>query len=107
MYVIFEDGARQYRVSEGEIVEVDYRPVEPGHEVEFDRILLVQTGSGTQIGQPYVTGAKVVAEVLEHPSVKYVIQKFRRRKNYRRKKGHQQHFTRLRIRSILTGEAGA
>jgi large subunit ribosomal protein L21 len=101
MYAVFEDGSRQYRVSEGEVVRVDYREAEIGARVEFGRVLLYQGGEGLQIGQPLLTGARVLAEVVDHPSVKTYIQHFRRRKNYRRLKGHRQPFTAVRIRNIL------
>jgi large subunit ribosomal protein L21 len=101
MYAVFEDGSRQYRVSEGEVVRVDYREAEVGARVEFGKVLLYQGGEGFQIGQPLLTGARVLGEVVDHPSVKTYIQHFRRRKNYRRLKGHRQPFTAVRIRNIL------
>jgi len=101
MYAIFEDGSRQYRVSEGDHVIVDYRPAEMGTQLVFDRVLLVQTNAGLQIGRPYVAGAQVLGEVVGHPSEKYYIQKFRRRKNYRRYRGHRQHYCEVRIQQIV------
>src|SRR5438067_8428010 len=101
MYAVFEDGSRQYRVSEGEVVRVDYRAAEVGTRVEFGRVLLYQGGDGLQIGQPVLAGARVLGEVVDHPSVKTYIQHFRRRKNYRRLKGHRQPFTAVRVRNIL------
>jgi large subunit ribosomal protein L21 len=107
MYAVFEDGSRQYRVSEGDVVWVDFRDVDPGSRVEFERVLLYQSGKDTQIGQPTVAGVRVQAEVVDHPSVKHVIQKFRRRKTYRRLRGHRQPFTSVRIRSILLADQKA
>lgn len=101
MYVIFEDGSRQYRVSEGELVKVDHRDAEPGSRLEFTKVLLLQAGDAATFGRPYIEGARVVAEVVGHPSTKYSIQKFRRRKNYRRRIGHRQHFTAVKINHIL------
>jgi large subunit ribosomal protein L21 len=101
MYAVFEDGSRQYGVSEGERVQVDYRDVEPGSQVEFHRVLLYQNGDDTRVGQPTVEGMRIVTDVVDHPSVKLYIQHFRRRKNYRRLKGHRQHYTELRVRNIL------
>ena len=101
MYAVFEDGSRQYRISEGEKVRVDFREGEPGTQVEFQRILLYQNGDDTRIGQPTIEGMRVIAEVLEHPSEKLYVQHFRRRKNYRRLRGHRQHYTLLRVRNIL------
>ena len=80
MYAIFEDGSRQYRVEKDSVVTVDHREIEAGKTLEFTRVLLVSTGSDTQIGQPLVAGAKVVAEVIDHPTKKSIIQQFRRRK---------------------------
>jgi large subunit ribosomal protein L21 len=101
MYAVFEDGSRQYRVSEGDVVQVDYRAAEPGARLEFNRILLYQGGTDTQIGQPLLEGARVLAEVVDHPTTKLYIQHFRRRKNYRRLRGHRQPYTSVRIRQIL------
>src|SRR5262249_10469745 len=101
MYAVFEDGSRQYRVQEGDVVKVDYRPGEVGTRVEFHRVLLFQKDTDTQIGQPIIEGARVLAEVVDHPTTKLYIQHFRRRKNYRRLKGHRQPYTSVQIRSIL------
>lgn len=101
MYAVFEDGSRQYRVSEGDVVRLDFRDVDIGTQLELDRVLLFQSGQDTRLGQPLVAGARIVAEVVEHPTVKNTIQKYRRRKNYRRFKGHTQPYTAVRVRSIL------
>jgi large subunit ribosomal protein L21 len=101
MYAVFEDGSRQYRVSEGDVVRVDYREVEVGDELEFARVLLYQNEGDTRIGQPLVEGARVLGEVLDHPSVKVYIQKFRRRKNSKRLRGHRQYYTKVRVEAIL------
>lgn len=103
MYAIIEDGSRQYRVQEGDVVKLDYRDAEVGSSLEFDRVLLYQNDADTRIGQPLVAGAKVVAEVVDHPSTKLYIQHFRRRKNYRRLKGHRQPYTSVRIQKIVVG----
>jgi large subunit ribosomal protein L21 len=100
-YAVFEDGSHQYRVSEGEVVRVDYREVEVGEQLEFKRILLTEREGETLIGRPYVEGARVVGEVVDHPSTKLYIQHFRRRKNYRRLRGHRQHYTSVRVLWIL------
>ena len=101
MYAVFEDGSRQYRVSEGDVVRVDYRDAEVGTRLQFERVLLYQGADDLQIGTPTLGGAQVVGEVVDHPSTKLYIQHFRRRKNYRRLRGHRQHYTAVRIRSIL------
>jgi large subunit ribosomal protein L21 len=101
MYAVFEDGSRQYRVSEGEVVKVDFRDVEAGARVEFPRVLLYQNADDTRIGRPVVEGMRIVGEVVEHPSIKLYIQHFRRRKNYRRLRGHRQWYTAVRVSHIL------
>jgi large subunit ribosomal protein L21 len=101
MYAVFEDGSRQYRVSEGDRVKVDYREAEVGSRLEFNRVLLYQSGEDTRIGRPTVEGMRVLGEVVGHPSTKLYIQHFRRRKNYRRLRGHRQPYTEVQIRSIL------
>jgi large subunit ribosomal protein L21 len=101
MYAVFEDGSRQYRVSEGDVVKVDYRAGEEGSHVEFGRILLYSNGDDRRFGQPLVEGMRVLGEVVEHPSTKLYIQHFRRRKNSRRLRGHRQPYTSVRIRHIL------
>lgn len=102
MYAVFEDGSRQYRVSEGDIVTLDYRDAaEKGTRLEFNRVLLYQNGDDTRVGQPVIDGLRVLAEVLDHTSKKLYIQKFRRRKNYRRLKGHRQWYTKVQVKYIL------
>ena len=101
MYAVFVDGSRQYKVSEGDTVKVDYRDVEPGGAVEFGRVLLYSNGDDLRVGQPVVEGVRVLGDVVEHPSIKLYIQHFRKRKNYRRLKGHRQWYTAVRVKHIL------
>lgn len=101
MYAVFEDGSRQYRVSEGDVVRVDYREAEVGSRVEFGRVLLYASGTDVQLGQPVVDGIRVLGEVIAHPTEKTYIQKFRRRKTMRRFRGHRQPYTAVQVRSIL------
>jgi large subunit ribosomal protein L21 len=101
MYAVFEDGSRQYRVSEGQVVKVDYRDAEVGTRLEFPRVLLYASGDDRRIGRPLVEGMRVVGEVVDHPSIKTYIQHFRRRKNYRRLRGHRQWYTAVRVSNIL------
>lgn len=101
MYAVFESGSHQYRVSEGEVVRIDFQDdLEAGKEIVFDHVLLVQDNAGTKIGRPFVTGAKVVGEVVGHSSEKLTVYKFKKRKRYRRKKGHRQHYTQVKISQI-------
>ena len=101
MYAIFEDGSRQYRVEANSTVELDYREAQPGQQIVLPKVLLYQSGAETLIGRPLVEGASVVAEVTELTKIKTMTQRFRRRKNYRRLKGHTQHYIRVRIKHIL------
>jgi large subunit ribosomal protein L21 len=101
MYAVIEDGSRQYTVREGDVVKLDYRDGEAGARLEFPRVLLYQNGDDTRIGQPLVDGLRVLGEIVGHPSTKLYIQHFRRRKNYRRLRGHRQPYTSVRIQHIL------
>lgn len=100
MRAVVEIAAQQYRVEPGQLLVVPHLQAEPGSTVEFHRILLVEDGEALYIGTPYVDGC-VHAEVLEHGKGKKVIVfKKKRRKGYKRLKGHRQLYTRLRITSI-------
>jgi large subunit ribosomal protein L21 len=104
MYAIIKDGGRQYKVTEGQELVVDYRDASSGDAVEFDQVVAYSTGSELSLGDPVLTGAKVTGKVLgvlQGP--KLSIQKFRRRKTYRRRTGHRQLFTKVQIEKILAG----
>ena len=101
MYAIFQDGGRQYRVSEGDRLDVEYRDASRGDQIEFDQVLLYSGPEKTVVGKPTVDGAVVLAEVVgQSQGPKIRVQKFRRRKNYRRVQGHRQLQTELRVREI-------
>jgi large subunit ribosomal protein L21 len=102
MYAVFEDGSRQYRVQEGDVVNVDFRDVQKGASIEFGRVLFLQLDTDARVGQPTITGARVVGEVVDLPSTKIYVQHFKRRKNYRRLKGHSQPYTRVKIKQIVS-----
>jgi large subunit ribosomal protein L21 len=105
MYAIIVDGGRQYRVEEGQELEIDYRDISSGDEITFERVLAGRDDDGIKIGTPEVTGATVTAEVLGvSQGPKLVVQKFRRRKNSRRKTGHRQLHTRVKISKIQLGD---
>jgi large subunit ribosomal protein L21 len=102
MYAVVKTGGKQYRVSPGDSIEVEKLPYEVGEQIELDTVLLVAGDSGTKIGQPVVEDAKVKATVTRQArGRKVVIFKFRSSNRYRRKKGHRQHYTRLRIDEIV------
>lgn len=101
MYAIIKDSGKQFKVVEGQQLEIDYRDVEPGQKIEFESVLAVSNDDGLQFGAPTVAGAKVTAEVVEATQgPKLTVVKFRRRKNSKRKTGHRQKFTRVRIDKI-------
>ncbi len=103
MYAIISDGSHQYRVEEGQVLEVERKELaEDTKIVEFDRVLLVgDVPDGPKIGQPVVEDAKVTASVIgEVKGKKITIQKLRRRKTYRLKQGHRQKYLRLKIEKI-------
>jgi large subunit ribosomal protein L21 len=101
MYAIIDDHGRQYTVKAGDLVDLDLKGLPEQQSITFDRVLMVRGDAGVKIGTPTVAGAKVVATVVgDVKGRKIIIRKYRRRKNYRRKQGHRQHFTRVRIESI-------
>lgn len=102
MYAIIEDGAHQYKVEQGIILDVQRRDLaEDQSTVEFDRVVLIGGGEERKIGRPYVAGAKVTATVeQELKGEKIHTIKFRRRKGYRRKIGHRQSYLRVRVEKI-------
>ncbi|HTN73960.1 MAG TPA: 50S ribosomal protein L21 [Pirellulaceae bacterium] len=101
MYAIFVDGGRQYKVSEGQILDLDYRDVPAGEILQLDRVLCVSNGGTVKIGEPNVAGAMISAQVIgPEKGEKIYIQKFRRRKNERRRTGHRQLYTRVKINKI-------
>ena len=102
MYAIIKTGGKQYRVSEGTVLKVEKLKQED--TVEFKEVLMVSDGENTTFGTPYVESVSVKADVLEHGRGKKVIVfKQLPRKNYRKKQGHRQDFTKIRVRAITTG----
>jgi large subunit ribosomal protein L21 len=102
MYAIIVDGGRQFKVEEGQELQIDFRgDLAAGAEVLFDRVLAIGGGDGATLGQPTIAGAAVKAEVLGAcQGEKHVVQKMRRRKNSRRRTGHRQIFTKVKISKI-------
>jgi large subunit ribosomal protein L21 len=101
MYAIIEDQGRQYTVRQGDLVRLDLRDATEKESIVFDRVLMVRDDNETKVGTPTLAGAKVIATVLgEVKGTKVVVRKFKRRKNYRRKQGHRQRYTQVRIESI-------
>jgi large subunit ribosomal protein L21 len=101
MYAIIDDSGQQFRVQEGDEIEIDIREGEPGSSIQFDKVVLVGGGEQTLIGKPHVTGASVTGEVLEAiKGPKLEIYKYRRRKKSRRHVGHRQKFLSVKIIKI-------
>ena len=102
MYAVFQTGGKQFRAEPGDRVRVPSLAAEPGETITFERVLLAATGTDVTIGTPLVEGARVTAEVLRHGrDRKVIVFKRRRRKNYRRKKGHRQGFTEVRVSQVV------
>ena len=101
MYAIIETGGKQYRVEEGNVLKVEKLAAAEGETVELDRVLALKKDDQMTVGAPWVAGAKVLAQVLEHGrGKKIIVFKYKPKKNYRRKQGHRQSFTKLRIEKI-------
>ena len=105
MYAIIRSGDKQFRAEPGATVRVPTLAAEVGETVTFDQILLAGNGEDVTVGAPTVAGASVTAEVVAHgKGRKVIVFKWKRRKNYRRKQGHRQKFTEVRIGEIRLGE---
>ena len=103
-YAVIETGSKQYRVAEGDVIEVESLPVEEGKEVEIERVLMIAGDDEVKVGTPTIDGAKVTATVQTHGRGKKVIV-YKHKKNYHKKQGHRQEFTRLHIDKITSGGA--
>jgi large subunit ribosomal protein L21 len=101
MYAVLETGGKQYRVSTGDTLEIERLEVEAGKPVTFDRVLLLSNDGKVSVGSPTVTGAKVLADVVEHKrGDKVVTFKMKRRKGYHKTIGHRQELTVVKITNI-------
>ncbi|WP_411817199.1 50S ribosomal protein L21 [Hyphococcus sp. DH-69] len=106
MYAVVKTGGKQYRVSKDDVLKVERLPGEAGDVITLDEILMLGNGGDVTVGAPTVDGAAVAAEILEQKrDKKIIVFKKRRRQNYRRKAGHRQHLTVLRVTEILTDGA--
>lgn len=104
-YAVIKTGGKQYRVSPGDVLQLEKLDGEPGAALQFTEVLMTAHGGAVQVGTPTVAGAVVVAQVLKQGrGKKILIFKKKRRKNYRRRAGHRQYLTTVRVTSI---EAGA
>lgn len=101
MYAVIETGGKQYRVEEGDILSIEKLASEEGGNVNFEKVLLISGEEGIKVGKPYVEGASVEAEVLFHgKGKKIIVFKYKPKKNYHKKQGHRQPFTRVKITKI-------
>lgn len=102
MYAVIETGGKQYKVSEGDVITVEKLKLSEGDTVEFDRVLAVSGENGVKIGTPVVENAKVSGSVLEiGKGEKVIIFKYRAKKDYRKKQGHRQPYTKVKIEKII------
>jgi len=101
MYAIVDSGGKQYKVREGEILRVEKLSGEVGDSISFDRILMFSDGENVNVGTPLLEDVAVSGHIVEHGKAKKIIVfKYKRRKRYRRKRGHRQQFTAVKVDSI-------
>lgn len=102
MYAIIATGGKQYKVEEGQTLDVELLHAEAGETIEIDSVLMLNKDGEIVTGKPYVEGAKVSLKVVENGKApKIVVFKYKPKKNYRRKKGHRQPYTRVTVESIV------
>jgi large subunit ribosomal protein L21 len=106
MYAVVKTGGKQYRVAKDDVLEIERLPGEAGDTVTLGEVLLIGDGAAVTVGAPLVSGASVAAQIVEQiRGPKIVVFKKRRRQNYRRKKGHRQLLSVVKITEILTDGA--
>ncbi len=104
MYAIIETGGKQYRVEKGTRLKVESLPQVKGDKIALEKVLLVKTDKGVQVGSPVVAGAKVMAEVLaQDRGARIIVFKKRSKKTYKKWQGHRQNYTELLIQDISVG----
>ena len=103
MYAIIESCGKQYKVAEGDVVFFEKLDTEEGKKITFDKVILVSDEGKVEIGNPYVKGPKVEGKVVAHgKGKKIIVFKYKAKKNYRRKQGHRQPYTKVEITTIKT-----
>jgi large subunit ribosomal protein L21 len=101
MYAVVNTGGKQYKVQKGETLRIEKIPGEVGTQVTFDKVLMVADGENVRLGRPLLEKAAVLASIVEQDKAKKIIVfKYKRRKRYRRKQGHRQPYTAIRIDGI-------
>lgn len=102
MYAVIETGGKQYKVQEGDIISVEKIESKEGDKIDFSKVLLVSKEDGLVVGKPYVEGAKVEGTILgQGKGKKIVVFKYKAKKNYKKKQGHRQPFTKVKIEKIV------
>ncbi len=100
-YAIIETGGKQYKVTEGQTLDVELLHLPEGQSIELDRVLAVGEEGKLTVGNPYIEGSKVVADVQEEvKGKKLIVFKYKRKTRYQKKTGHRQHYTRIQVKSI-------
>ena len=101
MYAVIETGGKQYRVQEGDVVTVEKLCADAGSKIEFDKVLVLGEGTDIKVGTPYIDGVKVFGNVIENgKGKKVIIFKYKAKKDYRKKQGHRQPYTMVKIESL-------
>jgi large subunit ribosomal protein L21 len=101
MYAVIANGGKQYKVTQGQVLQLETIDLEAGKEIEFDQILMLADGDKITLGAPFLQGVKVKAEIIDHGRHKKInIIKFRRRKHHMKRMGHRQNYTEVKIIGI-------
>jgi len=101
MFAVIETGGKQYKVSEGDIIYIERLDAAQGQSVTFDKVLIAGQGADVKVGAPYVEGVSVTADVVKNGlNRKIVVFKFQPKKNYKKKQGHRQAYTKVQISKI-------
>ena len=101
MYAVIETGGKQYRVTEGDVIQVEKLKVEAGDTIEFDKVLMLNDGSEVLVGAPYLNEKKVFGSVVENGKArKVIVYKYKRKSGYHKKNGHRQQYTAVKIEKI-------
>lgn len=106
MYAVVETGGKQYRVQEGDIIAVEKLDLEVGEKINFEKVLLISDGETIKVGAPYVDACNVNGTVVEHgKGQKVIIFKYKAKKDYRKKQGHRQPYTMIKIEKVSARRA--
>lgn len=101
MYAVFQIGSKQYRVITNQVICIERLDANIGDQVKFDQILVIKNNDFLQIGDPFIKNGIIIAEIVTHDLAKKIeIVKFHRRKHFRKRQGHRQYFTKIKIVSI-------